>query len=227
MTTPPLIAPSSPTIDLAKPFTFVFEDRKWLEKVLVGGLFYAAAFLLVGIFFIAGYLARLARNVVAGESAPLPEWNRLGEMFSEGLKIVLVAVLIFLPLICFGVLFALASALMDSGGQAQNFAGCGITCVVLMFVPFVLLVTFFAPAAILNVMISGEIGDAFKLSLLQRQVRHNIGNYLLAFLIYFVGGFLSQFGIFIFCVGIVFTSFWALLISTYAFADAYRLAPSR
>src|SRR5207237_1112966 len=77
-------APPRPQYDFIKPLAFVFEDPNWIPKLLMGGLFTLASVLLVGIFFIYGYLARLVRNVVAGVEHPLPEWTDLGEMFGEG-----------------------------------------------------------------------------------------------------------------------------------------------
>ena len=58
----------------------------------------ASAFI-VGAFFLYGYLARLARNVIAGAAHPLPEWDDLGEYFSEGLRLFCVALVYTLPLI--------------------------------------------------------------------------------------------------------------------------------
>ena len=78
------------------PFTLT-EDPRWLPKILIGGLFYLLAFLLVGIFFILGYQARLARNVIAGMQHPLPEWDDLGDYFGEGLRLFGVILVWILP----------------------------------------------------------------------------------------------------------------------------------
>ena len=67
---PPLTTPPAAQLDFAKPFTFVFEDPRWLNKILIGGLFYLAGFLVIGWFFILGYVARLTRNVVGGVAQP-------------------------------------------------------------------------------------------------------------------------------------------------------------
>src|SRR5437870_5119108 len=84
---PPPVAPGTPQFDFAKPFTYVFDDPRWLQKILIGGLFYLAGVVLVGWFFILGYVAQVTRNVIAGMTHPLPEWDDLGSFFSEGLRI--------------------------------------------------------------------------------------------------------------------------------------------
>src|SRR6185436_4892452 len=57
-------APQRPQYDFVKPLAFVFEDPQWIQKMLMGGLFSLASIVLIGIFFVYGYLARLVRNVV-------------------------------------------------------------------------------------------------------------------------------------------------------------------
>ncbi len=66
---PPPSSPSQPSYDFAKPFGFVFQDPDWLSKILIGGLFEIASIFIIGIFFVAGYCARLART-------SSPGWNR-------------------------------------------------------------------------------------------------------------------------------------------------------
>ena len=85
--TPPPPAPPPPTYDFVRPFAFTFDDPRWLPKILLGGLFYILGIFIVGIIFVLGYQARLARNVIAGVEHPLPEWDDLGEYFAEGLRL--------------------------------------------------------------------------------------------------------------------------------------------
>src|SRR5437899_12800475 len=96
---PPPVRPSGPSFDFARPFTFTFEDPRWVQKVLLGGLFMLASVFIVGSFFLYGYLARLARNVIAGLQHSLPEWDELGELFSEGLRLFCLALTYTLSLL--------------------------------------------------------------------------------------------------------------------------------
>ena len=43
-------------------------------------------------------------------------------------------------------------------------------------------------------------------------------------MIYLVARFIASFGFILLCIGIVFTEFWALCVTTYSFAEAYRLS---
>src|SRR5512135_2961097 len=74
-------------LDFGRSFTFVSEDPEWIKKVLIGGAFTLLSALLVGIPFVLGYFARTLRNVVTGAERPLPEWDDLGGIFNDGLRL--------------------------------------------------------------------------------------------------------------------------------------------
>ena len=63
------------------------EDPAWVTKILVGGLFTLLSAILVGIPFLLGYWGRTLKNVAAGERQPLPEWDDLGGIFNDGLRL--------------------------------------------------------------------------------------------------------------------------------------------
>src|SRR5713226_7263081 len=104
---PPPPPASSTQFDFLRPFTFAFDDPRWVPKILLGGVFALAAIFLVGIFFIYGYLARLVRNAINGVQYPLPEWDDLGEYFTEGVKLFVVGLIYAIPVVliaCFAII---------------------------------------------------------------------------------------------------------------------------
>src|SRR5688572_8350317 len=152
---PPPPAPpaafTEPQFDFGKPFTFVFEDPRWMTKILLGGLFYLAGFLLVGWFFILGYLARVARNVIQGHDRPLPEWDDLGAFFAEGLRLFGVVLVWVLPFIAMVAVFIIPAAVMSEvdNEALQNLGGGVAGCVSCLMVPMALLLMLFMPASLL------------------------------------------------------------------------------
>ncbi len=229
---PPVIPPGEPTkpqFDFAKPFSYVFDDPDWLQKILIGGLFYIAGFLIIGWFFILGYMARTARNVIAGHARPLPEWENVGEFFNEGLRLFGVVLAVILPLIMLAMLIMIPAGILGSidnegaaavGGMMSGTIAC-------LFVPISLAVTFFMPAMLLFVAVEQRFGAAFELGRIWPFIKQNIGNYVLAIVVYLIARFIGGFGIMLLCIGVVFTAFWSLLITTHAFAQVYRLATQR
>lgn len=226
---PPPTEPVTTQFDFGRPFTFVFDDPQWLQKILIGGLFYLAGFLLVGWPFILGYAARLARNVVSGVARPLPEWDDLGGYFSEGLRMVAVALVYIIPFVMIAVMVMIPTAILDSMDNDVLSAMAGIVggCFSCLLVPLSLLMILFMPASLLFAAVEQRFNAAFEFGRIWPFIRENIGNYLLAVVVYLIARFLGGFGVLLLCVGVIFTGFWSILITTHAFAQVYRLASKR
>jgi hypothetical protein len=223
---PPPPVPVKPSFDFAKPFTFVFEDPEWLQRILIGGLFYLAGFFIVGWFFIFGYVARLTRNVVAGYERPLPDWENLGDYFNEGLRLFGVAFVYLLPLIILGIgmMFpAIIADAIDNEG-VRTMGGLMTGCMTCLFVPITFAVIFFMPASMLFVAVERRFGAAFEFGRIWPFIKQNVGNYVLAIVVYLIARMLGGVGIFLLCIGVIFTGFWSFLITAHAFAQVYRLA---
>lgn len=221
---PPSAQP--PQFDFARPFTFVFQDPKWVSKIAMGGLFTLASVFIVGMFFVLGYCARLARNVIAGEPYPLPEWDDLSEYFSEGLRLWAVAFVYWVPLA--GIMFVGFVPMIIAGASRnevlQHLSGGMFSCLWCFIVPLSFLYRFYIPSALLMTAVEGHFGAGFELQRNFRFIRYNFINYLLAFVVYMVAGFITPFGLIFFCIGIFFLAFWAMVVAAYSYAETYRLA---
>ncbi|MFL6247678.1 MAG: DUF4013 domain-containing protein [Thermoanaerobaculia bacterium] len=226
---PPPALLVTPGFDFAKPFTYVFDDPRWLQKILIGGLFYLAGFLIVGWFFIFGYLARVTRNVVAGVAVPLPEWEDLGDFFNEGLRLFgVMLVYVIPPIVLFFTIMIPAGILGSVDNEGVQALGSTIGgCLSCLFVPLMLALIIFMPASLLFAAIEQRFGAAFEFGRIWTFMRANIGNYLLAVVVYLIARFLGGFGIALLCIGVIFTGFWSFLITAHAFAQVYRLSSSR
>lgn len=210
-----------------QPFAFVFQDPRWVTKVLIGGLFYIAAFLIVGIFFILGYCAKLCRNVIANDPVPLPEWDDLGGFFAEGVRLFFVGFCYVIPLMAIALAFVIPMAIAGNIGNPDDLthamAGGMASCVWCLFVPISLALSFWLPAALLFVAVEQRFGAGFEFGRIYEFIKANFANYLIAFVVYLIARFAAGLGFILFCIGIVLTAFWSMIVSTYAFAYAYRL----
>ena len=210
-----------------KPFAFVFEDARWINKVLIGGIFQLLSFLFVGIPFLLGYWAKLVRNVVADATLPLPEWDDLGEMFNEGLRLIGVAFVYMLPflmMLC-AVMIPMIVVTAAASHHNSDFDPGGLfACVWCLILPISLAYAVWMPAALLYAIVEQRFGAAFEFGRIWKFIQNNVGNYLLAVVVMFVARFASGFGILLFCIGIVFTVFWAMCVTFYAFAQTWKLA---
>jgi hypothetical protein len=223
-TPPPPPAPR-PQYDFLKPLAFVFEDPNWIGKLLMGALFSLAAVVLIGVFFLYGYLARLVRNVVDGVEHPLPEWTELGEMFGEGAMLFVASLLYMIPL--FFVFFMTIPfsmiASIDNAG-AQVFGGGAMVVLMLVLVPMGFALAVWLPAAMLNAAVKRDFRAAFDFRTIAAFLKNNALNYVLAYLDWIVARMAVPFGFILCCVGVFVTSFWSMVVAAHAFGQAYRLS---
>ena len=212
-----------------RPFSFVFDDPNWVPKILLGGLFLLLAFILIGAFFIFGYLAQLVRNVVDGKERPLPEWDTLGDYFTEGLMLFCVMLVYSLPVVIIAVAIGIPSAFLGALEHEgyRNIGGGLLSCASCFMFPVAFAVYFFLPAGLLMSITQRRFGAAFELGRLWEFIRENFANYLLAIVVAIIARFIGGLGIILLCVGVLFTDFWAMLASAHAFAQTYRLSGRR
>ena len=228
---PPVVPPSPPPpqFDFSRPFSFVFDDPRWLQKILVGGLFFLAAIFIIGWFFLLGYVARVTRNIIAGDPRPLPEWDDLGEFFNEGARLIGVCIAYALPFLVVALMLIVPAAILDASGNdgAEALGGMFAGCLACLFLPLTFAWFLFLPASLLFAIVEHRFGAAFELGRIWAFIKANIGNYLLAIVIMIIARFIGDAGTGLLCIGVIFTGFWSLLITAHAFAQVYRLSPIR
>lgn len=227
-------APGAPRagIDFGRSFTFVGEDPDWLKKLLIGGAFTLACAILVGIPFVLGYFSRTLRNVAAGSRPELPEWDDLGGLFEEGLRLTAVYLVYTLGVIVvlgvFAATLLLPAFLASSSGKASDaFAALTAVGAVALY-GLILLVSFamalYLPAALARAALGGNVGAAFAWRENLAFIQANLANYALALVSYLLASFLSQFGALLCCVGILPAAFWSYLVLASALGQTARLA---
>lgn len=227
---PPPAPPARPGFDFVRPLAFVFEDPRWVPKVLLGGLFILASIFIIGAFFVYGYMARLVRNVIDGQQHPLPEWDDLGDFFVEGFKLFVIALIYTIPIALLVAILVIPMAIMSNvadNDAMRAFGGMSVSCVWCLIFPLGLALALWLPAALLMVITSGQMSAAFEFTHIARFIRGNIGNYILAFVVWLVVRFAAGLGIMLLCIGVIFTYFWAFAAAAYAFGEVYRLAKVR
>src|SRR5271157_4270584 len=142
------------TMDIAKSFTFMFEDPDWLPKLaigtlvaLVGWVLFVALIGIIPLIVVLGYSLEVTRNVMSNQVSPLPDWSDWGRFLSRGIKLVVVFIVWLLPLIIPAILGAFGGALGHSSSGAVNFmGGLFLTCSVCLSFLWAVVVLLFEPA---------------------------------------------------------------------------------
>ncbi len=218
-----------PEFDFGRPFSYVFDDPRWPQKVGLGGLFYLASFFIIGWFFLLGYAAQTARNVIAGAARPLPEWDDLSGFFSEGARLIGVILIWTAPVVVIALGVAIPAIALDAvqhriPAPADFVALMMMACFGCLLVPLWLAWLLLVPVSLLFAIVERRFAAAFELGRIVRFIRANLREYLFAILIHIIARLIGGLGFGVLCIGIIFTGFWALLIITHAFAQVYRVS---
>ena len=221
------------SVDFGRSFTFVTEDPEWVKKILIGGVFTLACALLVGLPFVLGFFSRTLRNVVAGETRPMPDWDDLGGIFNEGLRLTAIYLLYALGIIALVAAFGCAvmlpfMALSGGGGDLSDafgvLGGVGIVGAYGLLMVVCLALAVYLPAALARAAVRGTVADGFAWRETLGFIQANLGNYLISLVIYLLASFLSQFGILLCCVGVFPAAFWGYVVLAAALGQTVRLS---
>ena len=221
-------------MDIGKSFTYVFDDEGWLTKVLLGGLFSFLSIIFIGVPFILGYFLETMKNVSLGQARPLPNWgDNLGGMFMKGLK-ALVGILVWsLPAILLscalgGIMGVLGGATGSSNiSTGEALAGILVAvnlCFQCLISIYSLVLAVLMPAALMKFAQSEKISDFWAFRDLLAFIRENLGNYIIATIVYWIASAIGSLGVILCVIGMFFTTFWSMLVGAHLFGQVYRNA---
>lgn len=212
-------------MDIGKNFTFVKEDPDWIKKLLFG----AGAMLigvipvigLVGPLAMFGYCKKLFQNAVAGMEHPLPQWDDFVGLIVDGLKAFIIMFAYVVPaILVMAPGFILPAVAGDSGAMQM----VGLVCTCLGFLVYLVLMLG-AGIGVMRFFATNELGQAFKIGEVLGFLKANVGQYLLALIIFGVTIFIAEIVGLILCgVGILVTIPYAQFVGWKCLADVWRNA---
>lgn len=169
-------------MDFVEPLVYPLKD---IKKLVLGGLMILPGMflLLIPLIMESGYIIRVAGDTIRGKN-DLPEFDRWWALFIKGLGSVLIDIVYLLMVI---VLFLPAILCFVIGGGSYNTAIMvfSIIFLIIMIVPAIVL-------AIMELIAYAKYGEkenivaAFKFNEIYRNLRANVGNYIIGTLIYVV-----------------------------------------
>ena len=175
-------------MDIGRAFAFVFDDRDWITKILLGALI--SLIPIVGQLVIMGYAITVLRNVKAGEERPLPDWSAFSSYLVDGLKFLVVTLIYAIPLIIIACPLMLVWLLPALAGGREELAGAlagiaaiattGFACIAVLYGILMALLT---PVLQIRYAETGQIAPCLKFGESIRYLTHNIGTIIVATLL--------------------------------------------
>lgn len=191
-------------------FTFPFDEPDWFNKFAIGaGLALASALLgplLLWLYLpLAGYMVRVLRKSAGGAAPSLPEWDNWGELFMDGLRATLIAVVYLLPVIllymCVTVLWIGAPFMLalttDRSASQVSFApmmglyGISIFLFALVYV-MGLPLGFLALVGISRMAVLGSVSKGFEFTEVWALTRRGFRHFILAYVLYLGVSFVAM-----------------------------------
>lgn len=227
-------------MDIGRSLTYMFEDEKWVNKVVVGAVMNMIPILN---FASAGYMLATIRNVANDIVPPLPTWDDFGDYFVKGLILTIIGLIYALPLLILsccpiGVMFPLTIAENEDVAAALGALGAIVLGLfALLGLLYALAYTFVMPAVMLHYASGEDFSAAFQFGRIFAFIRDNINSYLKAWLYLLVVGVVIGIGESI--VGAIFgwipicgwiilwviglgVAFWTYLVVAYVYGSLAR-----
>jgi hypothetical protein len=175
-------------MDVAKAFTYVMEDERWINKLLIAVIVTFFSFLFFPIFFLIGYAVAITRNVRNGEEKPLPEWDDWGKLFMDGIYVFMAQIVYTLPLwllMCIASVVTFAtSGVADAVSMDAAMAIMGTTWLIIACLSFFFAIAllFITPAIIVQYVLKDDFGACFRFGEVIGIARDNVSEILIVFL---------------------------------------------
>lgn len=182
-------------MDIGRAFRYITEDPEWGTKLVI--LVVMACIPIFGTAVLLGWVIELVRNMRAGEPHPMPRWMDLGTKFTEGIMVVIAAIVYNIPTFALSCCFSILGGLLGSGSNGGGGLATVVVCCTtpLLFI-YSLLVWPLLAVGTIRYSETKQSGDLFKFSEIWATVRENsnltINWMLLSFGINLVLGIVSS-----------------------------------
>jgi hypothetical protein len=142
-----------------------YPSSDW-SKVFILGVIFIASFLIIPIFLAFGYLFRIIKATFAGIDE-LPDFDDLGDMFIDGLKVFIVGVVYAIPLILISliisVIFGISHNTAINLGTFTGFNVFALATAYIIYLIVAIIIGLVEYMAIANMALyDGDLGAAFK-----------------------------------------------------------------
>ncbi|NPA31001.1 MAG: DUF4013 domain-containing protein [Chloroflexi bacterium] len=223
-------------MDIARSFVYMFEDRDWVSKVLIGVVIALAGILLLPLPILSGYLIAIVRNVMRGDET-LPNWNDIVRYWVDGL-ILWVALLVYTLPFWLIPLLLMIPAMFAGGAGSQDLADAlgmlsmSISCLSWLALSVVLVLV--GPVLIIEYARTGDFGALFRFGRIFGMVRDCFGPILIAAAVSLALAFLvstlsTVLGL-IPCIGWLLAlplAFYPVLVMGHIYGQVARQCPAR
>jgi len=222
-------------MDIGKSFTFVFEDDRWITKILIAAailavgwvfVWLAAIPLILAFLLLAGYQVEITRRVIRGVTPRLPEWDDWGKLLAEGVKFAVIGLVYALPAIVVSICLGVPLGIFGENSQGDptwvNWVlGGPLACLNILWAIFVALVL---PAAVAFYVANDDLGAAFRFGEVVRFTYKNVTTYIVTAIMSWVASLIGGLGTWLCLIGWLATYPYSIMVTGHLYGQAYLQA---
>jgi len=149
-------------MDIGRAFSFVFEDERWVTKVIIAVVVSLLSILIIPLPLLTGYMVAVARNVMNGDES-LPEWENWGQLWMDGLAIIVANIVYTLPFWLIPMILMVPSLLTSNEHTGISLMSAGMLLSCLFILVWIFLLLFISPALVVIYARTGEFGSLFQI----------------------------------------------------------------
>lgn len=219
-------------MDIGKAFSFVFEDDRWITKILIAAAILAVGWvffwllgvpLLLAFLLLAGYQVEITRRVIRGVTPVLPEWDDWGKLLVEGIKFAVIGLVYALPAIVVSICLGVPLSLWGENGNgdatwASWVFGLPMTGMNILWGIFTALVL---PAAVAFYVVNDDLAAAFRFGEVVRFTFKNIKTYIITAIMGWVAGLIGGLGTWLCLIGWLATYPYSIMVTGHLYGQAY------
>lgn len=210
-------------IDFGKAFTFIFDDERWFDKLIVPVL--VSLIPVVGGLAFTGYILRTIKNVIQNEVNPLPDFE-FGEDLSRGFRLFLIGLVYSLPIMLVVGLALIPMLRLNSNESLSALAVIFLVLAFLLMIAYSLFLMLIQPIMTANFAVKDTFASGFELGLFFKRLGNNFVAWLIVYAGIFLAGIISPLGSILFFVGVLLTTAYSQLMVAHLTGQAYAASES-
>jgi Protein of unknown function (DUF4013) len=169
-----------------------YPSSNW-GKVLILGIIMIASILIVPIFLFYGYIFRIIKATLAGIDE-LPDFDEIGEMFVDGIKVFVVAIIYAIPVVIISIIIGAITG--SSTSTAVSLNPTMVWALMLGYIVYIIvaiIIGLIEVIAIANMAYyEGDLGAAFRFSeILDHIARIGWGKYIATYIVIAIIAFIG------------------------------------
>ena len=191
-------------MNYSRAFSYVFEDKNWLSKILIAGLI--SLIPIIGQFYLCGWMVEIVRRTKAGRTDILPT-THFTYFLTLGLKVFVVCLIYSIPVIILSCILGLMNTSVESSDSNMItiiFTGMGCLGSILTFVVNVA-VSLLGTYGIIKLAETDQIKACLDFNDAFNTIKNNIGAFIIVELLALVAGIIEGAGFILCFVGAILT----------------------